>query len=208
MRVAWTRSCPLSLIDFRVVSLAPCPASPVQNLSTHGIGSLKSLRIPLALYLGGFHSDRDKMRRGRGANVNQVLIDDDTEQFYCRPCERWFNTGHGALSHCRSASRHRDEWCETCQWLFVSPGALNDHLANSSNHHFCESCNEDFDGSSELSDHNADVHHQRPDNRRRYYGNNSVQQVLTRHLGPWQATDRPPVPQNLPAAYHRMFRLL
>lgn len=141
-------------------------------------------------------------------NGNQLLINNDTQTFYCYSCDRWFRSAHGALSHCRNARIHDGEWCECCSWLFVSAHALSDHLAHSSNHHVCEPCKLDFDETDDLSDHNAIVHPSR-----RHYGSalhttTAVQQVPLRPFDPCNLLTSFPESTNLPTPEHRMLRML
>ena len=93
------------------------------------------------------------------ARDNQLSINNETRTFFCRPCDRYFNTVDGALNHCRNAQTHDGEWCELCEWLFVSEAACQTHFNNSSRHNFCDQCNLDLNTYRELEDHDADNHY-------------------------------------------------
>ena len=108
---------------------------------------------------------------------NQVLIDHNSSQFYCYPCSRYFSTANGALSHCRTAAVHEDEWCERCERLFIDEAALDSHLASSSQHHIRVECVEDFYTVDDLNDHNASYHAPSRTHRRSSRRNNTVQMV-------------------------------
>ena len=112
------------------------------------------------------------------ANGNLLLINPPHMRSYCYSCSRWFNTAAGALNHARNAQTHNDEWCERCERLFVSASALDQHLANLSQHHICEHCDDDLNSASDLDDHIAEQHRPRIQRRAQHRGRGVVQQVL------------------------------
>lgn len=68
------------------------------------------------------------------ARENQLLVDDERSEYFCSPCRRSFSSARGAMQHAATAAIHRDEWCYDCDWLFVNPDALENHLSHSSQH--------------------------------------------------------------------------
>lgn len=91
---------------------------------------------------------------------NQLTIDEREGYFFCSPCNRYFRSQHGALQRARTATVHQDEWCDRCEWLFVSPAALDSHLANSRLHLVCEHCDEDVGDADDLDNHVATEHNE------------------------------------------------
>lgn len=89
---------------------------------------------------------------------NQLYIDHSNDDFLCLSCDRRFNTSEGVLSHCRSSRIHRGEWCERCEWLYVSSNSLQAHIQNSARHNLCEDCDLDFTTQEELDCHDVDAH--------------------------------------------------
>lgn len=63
-----------------------------------------------------------------------MVINPNSGHYYCIPCHRNFSTESGAIQHAANASVHVDEWCGSCEWLFVGPNALDSHLSNSRLH--------------------------------------------------------------------------
>ncbi|ETN42878.1 uncharacterized protein HMPREF1541_02036 [Cyphellophora europaea CBS 101466] len=94
------------------------------------------------------------------ARGNQLVLDEDDDEYSCNSCDRSFGSRHAALQHASNASIHRSEWCNRCSWLFISPDALRQHLANSSLHNHCDRCNYDVGDLSDLARHREDVHFQ------------------------------------------------
>ncbi len=97
---------------------------------------------------------RSKMTRN-----NQLYIDNDDGTGVCLACDRNFNTVNGALNHCRNAQTHEGEWCERCEWLFVSEAAHQTHVNASSRHNACETCDLDFNTHQELVTHDTEIHY-------------------------------------------------
>ena len=59
---------------------------------------------------------------------NLILIDEYNAQFLCITCdEREFSSEESLLQHCRNAAYHKEEWCDRCEWLFVSATARAAH---------------------------------------------------------------------------------
>lgn len=75
---------------------------------------------------------------------NQASIGVEEAVFVRHACtNRQFDTEAALLQHCRNAYCHNGEWCERCEWLFVSPAAREQHLRDSSNHWICSKCGDD-----------------------------------------------------------------
>ncbi|KIV84925.1 hypothetical protein PV11_00672 [Exophiala sideris] len=113
---------------------------------------------------------------------NQLSSSDVFHDYTCSPCDRKFLNLNGALNHCRNASVHRGEWCERCQWLFVSPAARNKHVADSPHHYICKRCKIDYDLTTALNKHLVDVHHQCMDCEEEFNNDNDLQQHKRSHL--------------------------
>ena len=90
---------------------------------------------------------------------NQISVDTDRNVFCCIPCgDRHFVSKHSLIQHCRAAEIHEGEWCERCQWLFVSPRARNSHCDRSLRHWECQYCDlDEYDGEALVS-HLASQH--------------------------------------------------
>lgn len=90
---------------------------------------------------------------------NQIVVQPDEEQFVCTACDgRTFNAKEYLLQHCRTAKAHRREWCDSCEWLFVSACALDAHRRDSPRHWICPICELDKDDEGELESHMAADH--------------------------------------------------
>ncbi|EXJ88322.1 hypothetical protein A1O1_05252 [Capronia coronata CBS 617.96] len=63
---------------------------------------------------------------------NQLSIDHHHGKYLCHSCDRTFSTLIGAINHCQFAAIHTGEWCQRCEWLFISPVARESHEENSS----------------------------------------------------------------------------
>lgn len=115
------------------------------------------------------------------AKKNQLILDYDDQKFYCEPCNRFFTTAQGALSHCRTASVHSDEWCESCQRLFVSSQALSSHLQNAFVHIGSASSDGDYSDSEESETQESEIFYKsrysEPIHPRGYTSPPSYQQV-------------------------------
>lgn len=91
--------------------------------------------------------------------LNQITVDYANDCFICVPCNsRHFTSATGLFQHCRTSNLHRGEWCERCQWLFVSEEARTTHIRHSSQHAFCQFCSRDLENQSELALHQIRVH--------------------------------------------------
>ena len=90
------------------------------------------------------------------ARENQITINEGDDKYSCDPCDRYFQSTESLLQHCRS--KHKAEWCERCQWLFVSNEAYRSHAQKSCQHCLCSFCDEDFRENEELSAHQSDRH--------------------------------------------------
>ncbi|KAJ9604617.1 hypothetical protein H2200_010731 [Cladophialophora chaetospira] len=117
---------------------------------------------------------------------NQVIISEDDGRYECRPCNRTFNSFNGLNNHCQKARVHSygDQWCERCEWLFVSPGARDSHTSNSSRHNLCpaSNCNLDFSEEEGLDEHMAADHHWCIDCKRYFNNENELTQHKRVHL--------------------------
>ena len=89
---------------------------------------------------------------------NQVVLNDADQYYYCCPCQRQFSSEHSLLQHCRQAGVHAGEWCERCNWLFVSPDARNKHVQDSIHHWACSRCSYDALSSDGLREHKKIAH--------------------------------------------------
>lgn len=90
---------------------------------------------------------------------NQIYLDHEDDIFVCIPCNnRRFPSATGLFQHVRSSQLHRDEWCERCQWLFVSHLARAAHVRSSDVHHPCIFCGDDQVNEGELAFHLVNVH--------------------------------------------------
>ena len=90
---------------------------------------------------------------------NRIVVLPHQAYFACVACDdRTFSTKEHLLQHCRAAKIHTGEWCEGCEWLFVSCDALDAHLRGSPNHWICSVCKLDEDGEEDLVVHMADTH--------------------------------------------------
>lgn len=91
--------------------------------------------------------------------LNQALIRTEEEEFICVSCdEREFGTEEALLQHCRNARRHESEWCERCEWLFVSANARSQHVRDSNVHWLCSRCGFDEEEEGDLMTHLAIQH--------------------------------------------------
>lgn len=108
---------------------------------------------------------------------NQLEIDRDENYYFCFPCQRFFSTFSGAVNHCRHAATHAGEWCERCDWLFVSQDALHKHITNSARHNICHSCKIDYSNFSDLEVHNVNVHHECTECNERFMNDNNLREV-------------------------------
>jgi len=91
--------------------------------------------------------------------LNQIIFAAESQYFVCQSCnDRAFGSEMGLLEHCRYASYHRDEWCERCKWLFVSPAAHNAHLRHSHRHWLCDTCSVDESSRQDLMRHMESSH--------------------------------------------------
>ena len=80
-----------------------------------------------------------------------MILNEEDSIFTCTSCDgQAFISVTSLLQHCRS-KRHTDEWCERCQWLFVSSEARTDHVRKSDKHHQCEVCDEEFENQNNLT---------------------------------------------------------
>lgn len=90
---------------------------------------------------------------------NQIVTDDVQRNYYCLACNRGFINKGAVLAHCRSASFHTGEWCERCEWLFVSPAARTSHSRESLRHWECHICKRyDFPDKNLLAEHLGNEH--------------------------------------------------
>lgn len=90
---------------------------------------------------------------------NQIIVDGDNEDYICLSCDkRTFPSAAGLLQHCRNNGLHRGEWCERCQWLFVSPSAWTAHVRSSDLHAVCTFCGIDAADREALSTHQSTEH--------------------------------------------------
>ncbi|EXJ74051.1 uncharacterized protein A1O5_02345, partial [Cladophialophora psammophila CBS 110553] len=113
---------------------------------------------------------------------NQLDICRVHNTYFCRPCDRPFNTYHGALNHCQNARVHQDEWCERCRRLFVSSAAYRTHLDNSSHHNVCDPCHLDFRTSDRLESHDVAVHNMCIECGKYFENGNNLMQHKRSHL--------------------------
>lgn len=90
--------------------------------------------------------------------ANQIIIRENINEFECIPCNRAFGSRNALLQHCQNSSSHRYEWCNRCDWLFVSNSARQEHFDHSMKHWICQFCEEDETSRSALIDHLEDVH--------------------------------------------------
>lgn len=89
---------------------------------------------------------------------NEVTIDRLYGAYECHSCDnRSFSSEMSLLQHCRS-NVHKWEWCERCQWLFVSSDARESHWRASDQHWRCFLCDEDFHTPYEMKSHAARIH--------------------------------------------------
>jgi hypothetical protein len=84
---------------------------------------------------------------------NRIDFIESEDQWYCYPCKRFFVSEKAIHAHCSNAAVHSREWCDRCEWLFVSQGARMDHHRHSSHHNVCPNCQVDFDSLTHLDDH-------------------------------------------------------
>ncbi|KAH0829781.1 hypothetical protein AYO21_06737 [Fonsecaea monophora] len=90
---------------------------------------------------------------------NQALIDVEGVEFVCISCdEREFDSEQALLQHCQAARCHQDEWCDRCQWLFISTQAHEQHTRDSQNHWVCSKCGTDEPEESSLRAHMETKH--------------------------------------------------
>lgn len=89
---------------------------------------------------------------------NQIFVDEARGVYYCMPCQRYFRSGKGAISHASTAAIHHGEWCDRCEWLFVSEEALDSHVDNSRFHCVCDVCNQDVGDCDDLDHHIRSSH--------------------------------------------------
>ena len=82
----------------------------------------------------------------------------DHENYFCRPCNRWFRSKSAILAHCRSTGAH--EWCERCERVFMTEQAKQSHIKLSASHSICSLCDHrpDFATRAQLQEHYDDVH--------------------------------------------------
>lgn len=121
---------------------------------------------------------------------NQLYVNPETSSFVCRSCVRGFNTNQGAIQHCRHARTHQGEWCERCEWLFVTNQALSSHLCHSSRHNVCDNCHLDFNAAGDLKDHGVEVHHMCVECGNYFSNRNNLWQVGI-SSNPWSSTRQP-----------------
>ena len=112
---------------------------------------------------------------------NQVVISAPAGQYKCIPCDREFNSYNGLSNHCEKAAVHSygDQWCNRCDWLFVSETARRAHIESSSHHHLCPvaDCNCDFVEASGLVEHIVAVHYFCIECKTYFADDNSLTQV-------------------------------
>lgn len=90
---------------------------------------------------------------------NMVALNPERAYFACIACgERTFSSQEHLYQHCRNAKIHQGEWCDYCEWLFVSPQALASHLRDSSAHWICSICDFDSNDEDSLAAHMASIH--------------------------------------------------
>ena len=88
---------------------------------------------------------------------NQITIYNG--EYVCEACDREFTTEHGLFQHCRNARVHEGEWCERCEWLFVSPQAKLSHVQASLSHWVCSLCGVDEYEEDDLTTHQVNYHY-------------------------------------------------
>ncbi|KIW23076.1 uncharacterized protein PV07_11305 [Cladophialophora immunda] len=113
---------------------------------------------------------------------NQLQILNEGATCVCIPCDRQFVFINGLLNHCRNAEVHQGEWCERCQWLFVSPAARQAHVDNSPRHNICTPCDLDFSTAALLESHDVDVHNMCMDCGKYFRKVNDLMQHKRSHL--------------------------
>ena len=90
---------------------------------------------------------------------NQILVDVHAAQYVCLACdEREFGSEESLLQHCRTATCHRAEWCDRCEWMLVSADARENHITDSARHWLCGMCGIDMLDEDELIAHEAMKH--------------------------------------------------
>lgn len=77
----------------------------------------------------------------------------------CVACgEREFESENSLLQHCRQAKAHAEEWCNRCEWMFVSESAREVHYRDSNRHWICSLCNIDESEEDDLISHQSAKH--------------------------------------------------
>ncbi|KAL2432178.1 hypothetical protein ABEF95_003249 [Exophiala dermatitidis] len=113
---------------------------------------------------------------------NELYINEAEGVYNCLACDRFFSNANGALSHCRNAAVHSGEWCNRCQWLFVSREACGAHKANSRHHNVCHRCHLDYPTASNLEEHKVEDHHECTVCGEEFINDNNLRQHKRAHL--------------------------
>ncbi len=92
------------------------------------------------------------------ARQNQALISAEENEFVCMSCDEREFDSEDLLQHCRNARCHKSEWCERCQWLFISSKAYEQHIRDSHNHWVCSKCSVDEPEETDLRTHMGTKH--------------------------------------------------
>ncbi|KAF2719023.1 hypothetical protein K431DRAFT_287054 [Polychaeton citri CBS 116435] len=90
---------------------------------------------------------------------NLIYVNRHDGHYICTSCDnRRFSSETALLQHVRTANIHHSQWCERCEWLFVSAAARSAHLANAINHWVCNTCGIDEGDRDSLHDHIEQEH--------------------------------------------------
>ena len=92
-------------------------------------------------------------------NANQIRPSDQGQgSWYCVAHSKRFDSDSAIHQHCRDV--HVGEWCERCNWLFISSSALESHIKHSTVHWVCyeEGCSNDYRDQLSLDKHQEDDH--------------------------------------------------
>lgn len=80
---------------------------------------------------------------------------------YCDRCDRWFTSSRALEQHLENSSLHH--YCWQHHKDFTSRHGLIEHWKQSPYHHYCDRCNEHFSSTEDLDEHDDDEHFPCPD---------------------------------------------